>query len=93
MKNILLVLLLFSVGIVAQTNPILLKKDVIATGQSVNLDGSSEYASVVPSLRLTGKYSLVDDFSDGNYNGWTVSSGSYAVNNSVANPLVPISIV
>ena len=30
---------------------------------------------------------ISDNFSDGNYNGWTVSSGSFSVNDSVKNPL------
>ena len=46
---------------------------------ALDYNGSNEYISVTPALRLTGKYSLQDDFSDGDYNGWTVSSGAYAV--------------
>jgi len=56
-------------------------------GSATQQNGSNQYEYVVPSLRLTGTYPLREDFSDGNYSGWTVSSGSYAVNNSVANPL------
>lgn len=55
---------------------------------AVLLNGTTQYMSrTTPELNLTGKYSLVDDFSRGNYSGWTVASGSYAVDNAVANPL------
>ena len=50
---------------------------------ALDFDGSTEYLSCTPALRLTGEYSLYDNFSDGNYNGWTVSSGAYSVVDSV----------
>ena len=50
---------------------------------ALDFDGSTEYISCTPALRLTGEYSLYDNFSDGNYNGWTVSSGAYSVVDSV----------
>lgn len=46
---------------------------------ALDFDGSTEYLSCTPALRLTGEYSLYDNFSDGNYDGWTVSSGAYSV--------------
>jgi len=50
---------------------------------ALDFDGSTEYLSCTPALRLTGEYSLYDNFSDGNYDGWTVSSGAYSVVDSV----------
>jgi hypothetical protein len=86
MKKLLLLLLL-AIPLFGQSNLLKMEKPKIVSGSSQNLDGSSEYASVVPSLRLTGEYALQDNFSDGDYNGWTVSSGAYTVDNLVANPL------
>ena len=34
-----------------------------------------------------GDSTISDNFNDGNYDGWTVSSGSFAINDSVFNPL------
>jgi len=59
-----------------------LKKSAIYQ-YALDFDGSTEYLSCTPALRLTGEYSLVDNFSDGNYDGWTVSSGAYSVVDSV----------
>ena len=36
---------------------------------------------------LRNDTTLLDNFSDGDYKGWTVSSGSFSVNDSVLNPL------
>ena len=35
----------------------------------------------------SGDTTLLDNFSDGAYDGWKVSSGSFTINNSEANPL------
>lgn len=52
-----------------------------------DFDGSTEYgAKTTPELSLQGTYALNETFSDGDYttgNVWTVSSGSYAVVDSV----------
>jgi len=84
MKRLLLALLLVS-NLLAQTNNIILYDNSIK-GNAVSLNGSTKYASNTPNLLLTGQYSLSDDFSDGNYNGWTVSSGAYTVD-TLTNPL------
>jgi hypothetical protein len=51
-------------------------------------DGSTDYLSLAtPPLQMMGKYSLQETFSDGDYttgNAWTVSSGAYAVTDTVA---------
>jgi|GEM_PF-5904562 len=53
---------------------------------AVDLNGTDEYMTVDPVNIITG-YSLQEDFSAGNFSNWTVQSGTFAVNNSVANPL------
>ena len=85
-KFILLFMVLANV-LLAQTHLPVLLADGPQKGGSCDLDGSSEYASVTPSLKLTNSYSLQDDFSRGSYSGWTVSSGAYTVDNLVNNPL------
>lgn len=76
MKKILLILLLLAGSLQAQISPF----SFWNSGQyALDFDGSTEYLSCTPALRLTGEYSLWDNFSDGNYDGWTVSSGAYSV--------------
>lgn len=80
MKKLLIILLFISSVAQAQINPF----SFSGTGVwALDFDGSTEYLSCTPALRLTGEYSLVDNFSDGNYDGWTVSSGAYSVVDSV----------
>lgn len=85
-KLIFVLLMFISINLCAQEKIPLMEKKRASVGQSISTDGSSEYGNVTPSLRLTNTFSLTDDFSDGNYNGWTVSSGAYAVD-TLTNPL------
>ena len=63
---------------------------------AIDLDGSTEYASkATPELSLDGTYALNETFSDGDYtsgNVWTVSSGSYAVVDSIGYSGLPKSL-
>lgn len=56
-KFILFLLILFYAGLNAQSNSILFEANKPSVGQSLACDGSSEYASVTPSLKLTGQFS------------------------------------
>jgi len=90
MKRIFLLLILFSIQTFGQFENTKYEKvfnDETVRGSSVLLNGTTQYASVTPALRLTGDYALQDNFSDGDYTGWTVASGAYTVDNAVANPL------